>query len=135
MAIAGGSGIAGVMSILEHATSSGHFGTYRGDVFFGVRTRSDAFYVDELSAYVAAAKGNLTVTLALSHEPVDGDAVMSGLRLAHGFVHDVARDRLAGGCGDVTAFLAGPGPMVDGALRSLLTAGLTVDRIRYDKFG
>lgn len=136
VAIAGGSGIAGIMSILEHATRSGHFNTHRGQVFFGVRTLADAFYVEALSKFAAEANGNLAITLALSHEQVDDNAMHAGLKLAHGFVHDVARQSLGGGCGDVTAFLAGPGPMVDGALRMLLTdARLTVDRIRYDKFG
>lgn len=135
VAIAGGSGIAGIMSILEHATRAKHFARHRGQVFFGVRTLADAFYVDELSRYVAEANGQLAVTLALSHSHVAENATLSGLRLAHGFVHDVAHHAIAGKCSDVTAFLAGPGPMVDGALRVLLTERVTVDRIRYDKFG
>lgn len=135
VAIAGGSGIAGMMAIVEHATRAQHFGRHRGRVFFGVRTLRDAFYVDELSSYVADAKGHLEVTLALSHEQVNDGATHAGLKLAHGFVHDVAHRGIAGHCGNITAFLAGPGPMVDGALRVLLTERVTVDRIRYDKFG
>ena len=136
LAIAGGSGIAGIMSILHHATDAGHFASHRADVFFGVRTLADAFYVDELSDYVARANGNLAVTLALSHETVDEGALLGRLGLKHGFVHDVARSGMAGRYGDLTAFLAGPGPMVDGAIRVLLVdGGLARDRIRYDKFG
>lgn len=136
LAIAGGSGIAGIMSILHHATESGHFADHRADIFFGVRTRADAFYVDELSDYVARSGGNLAVTLALSHEDVAQGDTLGRLQMAHGFVHDVAKAAMAGRYVDTTAFLAGPGPMVDAAIRLLLTdARLPLDRIRYDKFG
>lgn len=135
LAIAGGSGIAGIMSILEHATNAGHFARRRGHVFFGVRTRADIFYAAELAGYVARSGGALEVTIALSHEEVEDGAGLDGLHLAKGFVHDVARSSMAGRYGDLTAFLAGPGPMVDGAIRMLLVdARLTPDRIRYDKF-
>lgn len=135
LAIAGGSGIAGIMSILQHATAAGHFADHRADVFFGVRTRADAFYVDELSEFVARAGGRVAVTLALSHETVGPGESLGLLQLAHGFVHDVAKATMAGRYGDLTAFLAGPTPMVDGAIRVLLAdARLPLDRIRYDKF-
>ena len=136
LAIAGGSGIAGIMSIIDHATRAGHFDRRRGHVFFGVRTLADAFYVDELAEYVARSNGNLEVTVALSHEPVAPGAEMKGLRLGQGFVHDVTRSAMSGRYGDITAFLAGPGPMVDAAIRMLLVeAKLPPDRLRYDKFG
>lgn len=136
LAIAGGSGIAGIMSILAHATRAGHFAKRRGHVFFGVRTRADAFYTAELGAFVAASGGNLEVVVALSHEDVGEGETMGSVRLASGFVHEAARQIMAGRYGgDLTAYLAGPTPMVDGALRMLLTeARLTPDRIRFDKF-
>lgn len=135
LAIAGGSGIAGIMAILEHASRSGHFAGQRGHVFFGVRTRADIFYGTELAGYVARSGGNLEVTVALSHEDVPAGTVENGIKLASGFVHEVARASMSGRYGDLTAFLAGPGPMVDGAIRMLLVdAKLPPDRIRYDKF-
>lgn len=136
LAVAGGSGIAGIMSILDHATRAGHFAKRRGHVFFGVRTRADAFYVAELGAFVAASGGNLEVVVALSHEEVAEGETMGAVRLASGFVHEAARQAMAGRYGsELTAYLAGPTPMVDGALRMLLTeARLTPDRIRFDKF-
>ena len=37
---------------------------------------------------------------------------------------------------DTAAFIAGPPPMVDGAIRLLITdGGLSSSMIRYDKFG
>ena len=62
----------------------------------------------------------------------------SSIRLAGGFVHDVAASALQEAetsHDNAIGFVAGPPPMVDGAIRVLLTgAGLTPDRIRYDKF-
>jgi len=135
--IAGGSGIAGMMSIVSHARSSGHFERHQGDVFFGVRTREDVFFADELARLVDAAGGRLSVTIAYSEEPatVRGPGVPGGIETAHGFVHLVAGERMAGAWGNRTAFVAGPPPMVDGALRMLITeARLPASDIRYDKF-
>jgi toluene monooxygenase electron transfer component len=135
--IAGGSGIAGMLSIMEHATQSGHFERHRGQVFFGVRTLADGFYLDRFDRYVARSRGALSVVLALSHE-VPGPAChpsYEGILLAHGFVHDVANAQLASDCAANTCFVAGPPPMVDGAIRVLIGKGVASAAIRYDKFG
>jgi toluene monooxygenase electron transfer component len=135
--IAGGSGIAGIMSILECATSSDYFSKHKGHVFFGVRSPADAFYVEELARYVAAARGGLEVTVAFSHEPPgeSEDDAFPGLILAAGMVHEVAAKSMTGRYSDMIGYIAGPGPMVDGAIRMLITeAALTSDCIRYDKF-
>ena len=137
LCIAGGSGIAGMMSILSHALSSGHFKRHQSDVFFGVRTREDVFFADELARLVGAAGGRLSVTVAYSEEPVvDRDPrIPACIDVAHGFVHLVAGERMAGAWGDPAAFVAGPPPMVDGALRMLvMDARLPASDIRYDKF-
>src|SRR6266540_1923523 len=47
--IAGGSGIAGMMSILARAAQERYFEHHRGRVFFGVRTLRDAFFLQELT--------------------------------------------------------------------------------------
>ena len=137
LCIAGGSGIAGMMSILSHALSSGHFERCRGDVFFGVRTREDVFLVDEFARLVKGAGGRLSVTIAYSEEsaPDHDPRVPECLDIAHGFVHQVAAERMDGAWRDRTAFVAGPPPMVDGALRMLvMEARLPAADIRYDKF-
>ena len=137
LCIAGGSGIAGMMSILSLALSSGHFERCRGEVFFGVRARGDVFFADELARLVKAAGGRLSVTIAYSEEPaMDRDPrIPACIDVAHGFVHLVAGERMAGAWGDPAAFVAGPPPMVDGALRMLvMEARLPASDIRYDKF-
>jgi toluene monooxygenase electron transfer component len=138
LCIAGGSGIAGIMSILDRATAAGHFARHRGDVFFGVRTLADGFYLDALAGFVERAGGNLSVTLALSHEDA-GDGPHPdhpGIRLDTGFVHEAAARAMAGRYDAPLGYVAGPPPMVDAAIRLLITQGkLPVSDIRYDKFG
>jgi toluene monooxygenase electron transfer component len=52
-----------------------------------------------------------------------------------GLVHEVAGQALDGKLDGATAYLAGPPPMVDGAMRMLVTqAKMPPNRIRYDKF-
>ena len=138
LCIAGGSGIAGMMSILARGCSEDYFKTHRGNLFFGVRTLKDAFFLDELASFVSAFPDTLRVTVALSDEEIDkGNAPYNGaLHFANGFVHSVASEKMAGNYDDVVAFVAGPPPMVDGTIRSLIVdARLPAELIRYDKYG
>jgi toluene monooxygenase electron transfer component len=129
--IAGGSGIAGMMSILERAQQAGYFERHKVRVFFGIRTMRDAFFFKELSSYRKAE-----ITVALSDEDVQDQARdWPGFRFERGFVHEVAKRGMAGKYQDVRAYLAGPPPAVDAAIRVLLLeAKLKTDSIRYDKF-
>jgi toluene monooxygenase electron transfer component len=134
--IAGGSGIAGMMSILERAVRANYFSHYKGTVFFGVRTLADAFYLEALARYVAASHGNLEVVIALSHEAANTSTHPGHptLKLASGMVHEVAARATEACYGNVIAYVAGPPIMVDGAIRSLIRAGVPTSDIRYDKF-
>lgn len=137
--VAGGSGIAGMMSILERATSEGHFDAHKGHVYFGVRTVNDCFYLEKFGRYVDQARGNLDVTIALSDAPAQGSVqdAHPNIRFDLGMVHEVCGRAMQDRFTDrMMAYLAGPPPMVDGALRTLIGSGkVTPDRIRYDKFG
>src|SRR5205085_5556562 len=72
--IAGGSGLAGMMSILARAAAQGYFERQSAWLYFGVRALREAFFLDELAAYVRRFPGKLTVTLALSEEDLPPDA-------------------------------------------------------------
>lgn len=137
--VAGGSGIAGMMSILERATNEAYFDSHKGHVFFGVRTVNDCFYLEKFRRYVDRARGNLEVTIALSDAPPEGpvEAAHPDIRFASGMVHEVCGQTMQGRFSDrMMSYIAGPPPMVDGALRTLIGSGeVTPDRIRYDKFG
>ena len=137
LCIAGGSGIAGMMSILACAGEAGHFAEWDGHVFFGVRSERDRFFLDELHALQARYPARLTVTVALSDEDVPAGlpGAHPGLAFTRGLVHAVAGDRMKGRFADVRAYVAGPPPMVDASLRLLLReARLSPADIRYDKF-
>lgn len=135
--VVGGSGISVAMGVIEHALATDHFSAHRGRLFFGVRAPGDAFFATRLERYVEAAKGRLHITIAFS----DGEADAS-LHQRHpllhfdtGFVHEVATRQLSAPATHTTAFLAGPEPMVNGALRALLLhARIPAAQIRYDKF-
>jgi toluene monooxygenase electron transfer component len=129
LCIAGGSGIAGMMSILARAEASGYFERHKGWVFFGVRTLRDAFFLQELSTSKAE------VTVALSAQDVPQKHEWPSLKFEKGLVHEVAKRAMAGKYQNVRAYVAGPPPAVDAAIRVLLLdAKLTTDNIRYDKF-
>ena len=137
LCIAGGSGIAGMMSILSRACQERYFEDHAGHVFFGVRTRRDVFFLDEMSAFLEQAGDGLRVIVALSDEDVDPELVARYPRLGwdRGFVHAVAGEGMKGRFANVRAYTAGPPPMVDATLRMLLRDGkLTAENIRYDKF-
>jgi toluene monooxygenase electron transfer component len=137
LCIAGGSGIAGMMSILSRACRAGHFADRDGHVFFGVRTARDRFFLDELEAFRARYPVRLTVTVALSDEDVPASlaAAYPGFAFARGLVHSVAGEGMKGRFTGVRAWVAGPPPMVDASLRLLLReARLPPADIRYDKF-
>ena len=137
LCIAGGSGIAGMMSIVDRACRENYFNTHQGHVFFGVRTPRDAFYLDELAAFQAKFPKSLHVTVAFSDEEASAELVARypGITFARGFVHEVARSKMAGNYGNIRAYLAGPPPAVDASIRLLLLeAKLSPDNIRYDKF-
>jgi toluene monooxygenase electron transfer component len=137
LCIAGGSGIAGIMSILECAVQVDYFRDHKGSVFFGVRTLQDAFYLESFTRYVASSHGNLQVMIALSDEAATAGfhADYPLLRLADGFVHEVAGKAMAGEARDAIAYVAGPPVMVDSAIRGLIMCGMPSRDIRYDKFG
>jgi toluene monooxygenase electron transfer component len=137
LCIAGGSGIAGMMSILEHACQGDHFAGWDGHVFFGVRTARDGFFLDELQALRGRGRDRLAITVALSDEDVPPSLgeKYPALTFARGLVHAVAGESMKSRFAEVRAYVAGPPPMVDACLRLLLReARLPPTDIRYDKF-
>jgi toluene monooxygenase electron transfer component len=135
--IAGGSGIASMMAILEHGTASRHFDFFDAAIFFGVRTRSDVFFLDRLAAHAEQFPDHLSISVTFSD-----DAPTSELRRAYpsiafasGFPHEIAAQALAGRFAGRVAYLAGPPILVDVSIRMLITqARLPARDIRYDKF-
>ena len=137
LCIAGGSGIAGIMAILKNSIDSNYFSDHKCDLFFGIRKNEDIFFGDELNQLVEMSQNNLSVTVALSNEPIGTElnTRYPSLKFAQGFVHSVASETMKNRYENVCGYIAGPPPMVDAALRVLILEGkLSGENIRYDKF-
>ena len=135
--IAGGSGLAPMLSILDHAIQAGHFKTHSGELFFGVRTERDIYLLDRLKEFAGMAPGRLRITVVLSDAAPRAELAGTHpeLRFDEGFVHESTMRLMTGQWENVMTYLAGPPPMVDATLRSLvMEAKLTPAAIRYDKF-
>jgi toluene monooxygenase electron transfer component len=137
LCIAGGSGIASILSILEVGASSRHFDHFEAAIFFGVRTGADAFYLGHLQRFAEMFPDTLRITVATSHD-VPAEALRARhprLAFESGFPHEIAARDLAGRFAGRVAYLAGPPVLVDVGIRMLITQGrLPVRDIRYDKF-
>lgn len=136
LCIAGGSGIAGMMSILTRAARDGYFDAHDGDVYFGVRTMRDAFFLDTFCRLREQCGVRLRVTVVFSDETATPAFIDDYPLLAfdHGFVHEAAARGMAGRLQNIRAYLAGPPPAVDASVRLLLQARVSPANIRYDKF-
>jgi toluene monooxygenase electron transfer component len=126
-----------MLAILEHARAENYFRDHAGEVFFGVRSLADGFYLDQLSNFVAAAEGKLRVTLALSEEAArePRHPCYPNIQLATGLVVQVMAREMAGRFDGTVSFIAGPTPMVEDALRVLIRdARQPAQFVRYDKY-
>ncbi|MFL1874778.1 2Fe-2S iron-sulfur cluster-binding protein [Hansschlegelia beijingensis] len=139
LAIAGGSGIAGMLSIVEAALAGGHFGRRPSRLVFGLRKPEGAFLLDELADVVRRSQGGLRVTVAFSDEPPGPGfaADFSDLEAAQGLAHEVVRADLSAIAAErPIVFVAGPPPMVDATMRMLvMEAKVSPAEIRFDRFG
>ena len=135
--IAGGSGVAGLMSILEHANQVNYFQDHKVELYFGVRTPNDLFFAERFRAIKTQHPDNVSINIVFSNEPPTSEQLSGndGLNYLTGFVHERALPAVLEGGGNTMHYLAGPAPMVDALIRPLiLDSKIPADRIRYDKF-
>ncbi|MCC5810124.1 MAG: 2Fe-2S iron-sulfur cluster binding domain-containing protein [Ectothiorhodospiraceae bacterium] len=135
--IVGGSGVSLAFGVLEHAIQADHFRTHRARLYLGVRTQEDALFVEAIKHYVRTSNGALSATIAFSEAPVPEalQTANSDIHFATGYVHEVAVADLKALRSSPTAFVAGPPPMVDGAIRALIMeCRIPPNRIRFDRF-
>ena len=135
--LVGGSGIAGIMSVLNQAKVVNHFKNHKLFMVFGARQTEDLFFLPQLASLRASAPDNIGIHIALSDQ-IDGhelpDAI-NDLPVHQGFVQDVAQT--VGGDEFINgrlAFIGGPPPMLNSCIALLLGSGLPVSDIRYDRF-
>lgn len=135
---AGGTGIAGLMSVLAEASRCGHLDRHRALVYFGVRAVSDLFFLDRFASLVKRHPNSLRVVIATSEEAVPASirAAYPSLRFEQGMVHESLAAADLSRCTNLCAYIAGPLPAVE-ALTSVLLMRhrMPVTAIRFDRFG
>jgi toluene monooxygenase electron transfer component len=135
--IAGGSGIAGLMSILEHGCSVNYFESHKANLYFGIRTWDDIIFTDRLNSMIDRFPSNLSIQLVASQDSSDSRPPDSIGKLSHGYgwVHEAALNAMTPGQQNTMVYIAGPQPLVDATIRPLITEiQIPSQMIRYDKF-
>ncbi|GGL81578.1 NADH:ubiquinone reductase (Na(+)-transporting) subunit F [Wenxinia marina] len=127
--VGGGVGMAPLRAMIHQELGRGTPRRIR--YFYGARTASDLFYVDEFEA-LAARHANFTWTPALS-DPAPGDRWTG----ATGFVHETLRAEMAAHSApeECEYYLCGPPVMISAVLATLARLGVEPQRIFHDDFG
>lgn len=126
--LAGGSGLAPVISVLQDARKT----RVRRDcvLLFGARTQADLYGCEQIDEIRDNWGGNFTFVPILSHEPED-----SGWTGRRGFVTAAIGEYLGSENRSVIqAYMCGPPPMIDAAITELTALGVPLSGIHYDKF-
>jgi propane monooxygenase reductase subunit len=124
--VAGGAGMAPILSILRHLRETGSTRPVR--FYYGARTAADLFYLDVIKELGADLTG--FEFIACLSESMDG---ADGIEAEQGNVTDVVERREAE-LPRCEVYLCGPPPMVDAALALLEASNVPNDQVFYDKF-
>lgn len=111
--IGGGTGLAPLKAMVRHVLETG--APQRLYLYHGARTRADLYDVDYFTDLEARSGGQLSYRPVLSEEVVDG--------IRHGNV-TAAVDADFETCAGHVAYLCGPPPMVEAALKMLMSKRL-----------
>lgn len=122
--VAGGSGLAPILSILEKALEDGVKRPVT--VLFGARREKDLYKIKEIEKIQKAWKGNFKFIPILSDEPQK-----SSWKGARGLVTEKVKEHLTK---STEAYLCGPPPMVDSATKVMIENGISKDKIYADRF-
>jgi propane monooxygenase reductase subunit len=130
--IAGGSGMAPILSLLRHLSAERTERMVR--FFYGARHFRDLFYLDFIQQ-LGAEISDFRFTPVLSDADSD-DEWSEELPLGLGFVHEVAGQYLASGeMSEPESYMCGPPPMIDAATELLVEGhGIDENSIFADKF-
>jgi toluene monooxygenase electron transfer component len=134
--VAGGSGAAVALSVVEWAAASRHLARHRIDLVCGLRSVRAQGVIERLSALALRWRENLAIVVAISDEPFDSSGMAPGIRFEQGMAHEVAaRVPTVAAWRERAVFVAGPAPMVQASLRMLMkSARVSPTQVRYDSF-
>jgi propane monooxygenase reductase subunit len=129
--VAGGAGMAPILSILRHLRETGSTRPVR--FYYGARTAADLFYLEaikELGADLTSFEFIACLSESAQTESLEaGD----GLQVEEGNVTEIVERREAE-LHRSEVYLCGPPPMVDAALTLLEASNVPKDQVFYDKF-
>lgn len=129
--VAGGSGLAPMLSIARGAAAAGLLAERHLWFFYGARTPADVCGERELTE-LAASGARVSFHPVVSVAAEDHGMPWCG---ATGFVHEAACTALAGRLGEVEWYCAGPPPMTQALQTALvLDHGVPVTQIHFDRF-
>ncbi|MBC6414381.1 MAG: 2Fe-2S iron-sulfur cluster binding domain-containing protein [Chromatiales bacterium] len=131
--IAGGSGMSALKAVLEHAAQSKVLRD--AYYFFGARAQRDLYCREEMEEVGKNWAGEKTFKYieVLSDEPKDSDwQGPSGFVTQH--LKEEYIDKGVIDAGQCQAYLCGPPPMIDAAIKVLIENNMPEDQIFYDKF-
>jgi ferredoxin-NADP reductase/ferredoxin len=117
--IAGGSGMAPVLSLLRHLAQTGCMRPIR--FFYGARTEQDLFHTEHIEGLDLSDFQFIPVTGRFVHEAVDE------------YLTEVARSETSN-APEAHVYMCGPPPMIEAAEDMLAAHGVSDDRIFIDKF-
>lgn len=126
--IAGGSGLAPLMSVLDDARRKR---IKRPCAFlFGARTQADLYCLDQIQRISEAWADQFVFLPVLSHEPAN-----SSWTGARGLVTQFIVDALPGtDWSDAEGYMCGPPGMIDAGIASMTEVGMKLEAVFYDKF-
>lgn len=126
--IAGGSGLAPLLSLLQHARKNRV--RRRCVMLFGARTQADLYKIEQFAEIARDWLPSLRFLPVLSHEPAN-----SGWQGLRGLVTEhIASTLPEGERAEMQAYMCGPPGMIDAAIGELTSLGLPLPAIHYDKF-
>jgi p-cymene methyl-monooxygenase electron transfer component len=122
--IAGGSGLAPIISVLQQAARQ----KLRRDciLLFGARGARDLYAVEEIAAIRGLWKASFDYWPILSDEQVEG--------YRQGLVTKFIPEALAALGAPAQAYLCGPPGMIDAGIATLSGTGIAMEDIHYDRF-
>lgn len=127
LCVAGGSGLAPILAILEQAQKEN--ATRDVTLFFGARTQQDLYALDRIEALRNSWDKSFRFVPVLSAENEASD--WDGLR---GFIPEHLSRVLGEGMGEHHAYLCGPPPMIDACVKVMRDGGIDEQSIYFDKF-
>lgn len=127
--VAGGAGMAPILSILRHLAQTGDTRPVR--FYYGARTEADLFYLDEIKE-LGSTLTDFTFTACLS-ESLSSDFAADGFNVAEGNVTDVVEANEEN-LRSTEVYLCGPPPMVDAAMVLMDSHMVPKDQVFFDKF-